>query len=82
MKWYWLSFVDPALPEGKRSLGACYLQAEDPRDACRAAYVHRCNPGGEVQIHDITEWIGNVDPRLKPNTLYSREEIEATEPKE
>lgn len=45
---WWLSFVDPELPQGSRFLGACIVEAATPVGAVLAAHAHGCNPGGEI----------------------------------
>lgn len=48
MAWWWLSFVDPDLPEGTRSLGVSLVQGDDLVEACKEAHRLGINPGGEV----------------------------------
>lgn len=52
---FWLSFVDPARPEGERLLGVCIVHGADIVTAARAAHAAGCNPGGEVAGHPIDE---------------------------
>lgn len=50
---YWLSFVDPDLPEGSRFLGVSLVPARNMLQAIRRAHRHGCNPGDEV----ASQWI-------------------------
>ena len=52
--WYYLSFVDPDLPEGSSWLGGCFVHARNNRDAAAEAWVQGCNPGGDVLIFGPT----------------------------
>lgn len=47
--WWWLSFVDPELPEGSRFLGVAIVQAGDFAAAVARAHRLGINPGGEVE---------------------------------
>lgn len=46
--WWYLSFVDPDLPEGQRWLGGCFVEASGVLSAAMVASARGCNPGGEV----------------------------------
>lgn len=61
MKTYYMSFVDPDLPEGHRWLGACLVKAEDHADATRKSWIAGCNPGGEILF---------VEPEREPNMKW------------
>lgn len=68
LKTYWMSFVDPELPEGARFVGACIVQGFGMKDAFENSHLLKCNPGGEVKIIDMSEhkdkinekWIGRL----------------------
>lgn len=90
MRWFWLSFVDPDLPEGEQFLGvvvigvneiSCALAEKDPRFKNSAfplavgyAHTQRLNPGGEVKGYEITDDIEKVAPEFR-NRLLSAEEL-------
>lgn len=46
---YFLSFIDPNLPVGQRSLGVAIVEAVNFTDALKATWFLGINPGGEVQ---------------------------------
>lgn len=48
-EWWYLSFVDPDLPEGERWVGGCYVPATSVEEALTVSHVLGINPGGEVQ---------------------------------
>lgn len=48
--WYWLSFIDPDRPQGRRFLGVAVVRAEGPLSATNKAHDLGINPGGEVAI--------------------------------
>lgn len=60
--WWWLSFADSDLPKGSQFLGACIVQGTQPKmgeprlsDPIPQAHLFSCNPGGEVQFHQIPD---------------------------
>ncbi|MBT4825076.1 hypothetical protein HN695_07250 [Candidatus Woesearchaeota archaeon] len=77
-QWYFLSFRDPDL---NRNLGCCNvalnvneglnsLDAKDTLDVILAkTRTLGINPGGEVKAYKVEK------PELKPNKLYSRQEM-------
>lgn len=77
MTYYWLSFVDDALPKGQRFLGGCLVQAGSATAALIKAHAMKINPGGEVAIVEITDRYEPNVARFQLNHLYSRAEIEA-----
>ena len=58
---FWLSFVDRAMPDGQRFLGCTVVRAADMAGAVRAAWRFGVNPGGDVQGHGIED-DGTLDP--------------------
>ena len=77
MTYWWLSFVDPERPEGKRFLGGTIVAARDEKGAIEEAWRRGVNPGGEVMIVAIPA--GKLS-KMRPdwfNRLVSEEEIEA-----
>lgn len=52
--WWWLSFVDPDRPKGKRSLGICIVPGGNIVQAGQMAWAVGCNPGGQVAGWDIS----------------------------
>lgn len=49
MRWWWLSFVDPALPAGGRFLGVVVVRAPGFATAVQTAHALGINPGGQVR---------------------------------
>ena len=64
MPWYWLSFVDPDLPEGSQFLGVCIVDGDDPVEAVKVAWAAKCNPGGEVLTYEL-ERLPTAAPRYE-----------------
>lgn len=88
MSFWWLPFVDPALPVGSRFLGACIVEIEgvvgetriqQMQRAHQAAWTHGCNPGGAIRAHEIREDAGKRVPRKWVHRLLTRAECEALE---
>jgi hypothetical protein len=59
---FYLSFVDPDLPEGRRFMGACVVDVPKVDDqrlqtalAIKQAWRLNINPGGDVLMLDATE---------------------------
>lgn len=52
---YWMSFVDDSKPKGTKNLGACVVEANDPKEAVVVSHELGCNPGGEVALAPIPE---------------------------
>jgi hypothetical protein len=81
---WWLSFADPALPEGRQFLGACMVDVDDTDldeplmvRAVRAAHRLGCNPGGHVQGHPIPPDIALRVPSQWRARLLTRPECTA-----
>lgn len=49
MTLWWLSFRDPARPEGQRFFDAAVVEGEDMLGAVQAAWNQGLHPGGEVE---------------------------------
>jgi hypothetical protein len=47
--WWWLSFCNAELLEGRRFLGACIVKGRGILSASSAARALGCNPGGEIK---------------------------------
>jgi len=77
MQSYWLSFVDPDLPEGSRFLGVSIVRAEHPKMAVPNAWGLGCNPGGEVMIFPIPQHLESRIEDAYRNRVLSREECGA-----
>jgi hypothetical protein len=73
---FWLSFVDPARPEGRRFVGACLVEARDFLEAGRIAHAAGCNPGGEMKGHSIRKEIAARVGAAWKNRLLTREECD------
>ena len=74
---FWLSFCDPALPQGKRFLGACLVEGNDLIEAAQRAHFLGINPGGEVMG---AAFDSSVEPLIRDhwkNRLLKKEECEA-----
>lgn len=64
MRWY-LSFADPARPEGSRWLGATVVKAMSFPEAVLAARILGCNPGGQIFGHPTPDaWPMPTPPEL------------------
>jgi hypothetical protein len=48
VSWVWLSFVDPARPDGSQFLGCAIVPGDDVVTGAKSAWMLGCNPGGEV----------------------------------
>jgi hypothetical protein len=73
---WWLSFVDPELPRGRRNLGVALVEGENILAAIPEAHRLGCNPGGEVLGFLVPE---DVDVRIGPqwrNRLLTSSEAE------
>jgi hypothetical protein len=64
MPLFWLSFCDPAKPEGSQFLGASIVETCHYTLATREAWAQNCNPGGEVRITEISDDALNSDPAI------------------
>ncbi len=53
MRLWWLSFVDPELPQGERFLGVVILEATGYVEAIEVAHILGINPGGAVQGSEL-----------------------------
>jgi len=75
MTYYWLSFCDDTRPKGEHFLGGCLVEADYVQDAVLVSWEQECNPGGEVQIIEITPpYEANV-ARFRLYYLYSEAEL-------
>lgn len=82
MTLYWLSFADGDRPKGTQFLGACIVEGgnsgdkrADLRAAVQNAWLHGCNPGGEVMSLRLPADV-QIDEGWR-NRLLSRAECEA-----
>lgn len=79
-QYWWLSFIDPNLPEGYRFLGGSIVRAHGIATALRASHEQGCNPGGAVSGTPIPP-----NPTLEAfvseyaNTLLSKSQIDRME---
>jgi hypothetical protein len=74
---WWLSFIDPKLPEGERFIGVCIVGPATSFDhAMRISHAVGCNPGGSVCGHPLDP---NDRPRYEAhaNRLLSHDELDA-----
>ena len=62
MRWWYMSFVDPELPEGHRFLGGILIEARGPTEAMLKSHHQGINPGGEVAT---MEGAANLRPRFR-----------------
>lgn len=81
MSLWWLSFVDPNRPRGRRGIGVVLVEADSFQDAMQRAWVTGCNPGGEVEGHEMPiDRMPNERrvrlARAPRNTLLDREALE------
>lgn len=78
MTWWYMSFADPDLPEGKQFLGACIVEGATFANAITNSHLQGCNPGGEAAAMEL----GDEPPAPASwlNRLLSREEAEAGPP--
>lgn len=53
---WWLSFVDPELPEGRRFLGVAIVRAPNFLAAIREATLADIDPGGDVRGYPLPDW--------------------------
>ena len=74
---FWLSFVDPDLPEGKRFLGVAIVEAQGMTWAIKKAHALGVNPGGEAACYTMPP--GTVD-RKWLDRLLTKEEAESVMP--
>jgi hypothetical protein len=84
MALFWLSFVDPSLPEGSQFLGACVVPGGDTGDdradlslAVRWSWQLGCNPGGRVKA---MRFYASLEPHVRPQwreRLLTRAECDA-----
>ena len=72
MPMWWLSFVDPKGPEGRKFLGVCVVRAADIEEAMAKAWRLGINPGGEVQGYRCPD--GSI-PDDCINRLINRNEL-------
>lgn len=84
-KLWWLSFIDPHLPEGERFLGVAIVEAKDFDMALKKTWELGINPGGQVRGLELEEenFLGNTEQikagleqaRLHQNQLLSLEDL-------
>jgi len=80
MKTWWMSFVDPDKPAGKRFLGVAIVEGRSFKEAhWMSSHVWHCNPGGEIEATDVSE-IAYKIPLEKRNRLLSKKELDAWHP--
>lgn len=70
--WWWLSFVDSALPKGSQFLGVCVVLGDNLMEAVEGSHRLRVNPGGEVVGMEIPT--GMEPPVEKRNRLLGEKE--------
>lgn len=78
MKFFYLSFCDPTLPEGQRFIGATMVKATDERDAVSKTHRLGINPGGEIALIELDLWAFNdipLEARYLVNRLATRDEV-------
>lgn len=51
--WWWLSFADPDLPEGRQFLGVLIMQGWTIQAVITESHVNGLNPGGECEFAHI-----------------------------
>lgn len=73
---WWLSFVNPELPEGQRFLGVSIVRARGVLDAATKAHRQRINPGGEVASFELTGEPPLFIPEKYIGRLLTRAEAE------
>jgi hypothetical protein len=77
MALWWLSFCDTARPKGTQFLGSAIVEAETIYHAVPAAWQHRCNPGGQVQLMELPDGLAKHVPPEWRHRLMTRQESEA-----
>ncbi len=63
-RYFWLSFCDAKRTPGQQFLGVCIVRARGVMTSVQEAHRLGCNPGGEVQIHEIP-----IGVPFEPNDL-------------
>lgn len=76
-QWWWLSFVDPSRPIGKRFLGVAVLPAQTVEDVITLSHLTGCNPGGEIALLPIPTEAMHKIPLTYRNRLLSQQEAES-----
>ncbi len=76
METFWLSFVDPDELPGSRFLGVCIVEAEDFGKAIATAWERSCNPGGQVEVINLTECGHKIKPEFF-NRLLTKDEAQS-----
>lgn len=73
---FWMSFVDPYLPPGRRSLGVCLVRAGSPKGAIIRSHMLGCNPGGELKMYQVPPELQPELARVPRDRLLSRDAVE------
>ena len=74
---YWLSFCDPARPEGQQFLGGCVVDGVvDMVSATKLAWALGINPGGEVNGVEIPPERDAIVAKRWRERLLTREECD------
>lgn len=76
---WWLSFVDPRMPEGSQFLGASQVWADCYMNAVRVAHALGCNPGGEVKGMAADDRLARLVPAEYIGVLMDRHTCEVLE---
>jgi len=63
---FWISFLDPERPVGKKATGVVIVEADAPEAALNSVARQKLHPGGDATIEDIThrapssEWFNRI----------------------
>jgi hypothetical protein len=80
MNYYWMSFCDPARPEGSKFLGALIVRADDESEAVRRSWMLDLNPGGEIELFAIPDQFHERIPAdWVESRLITKQECDAFE---
>ena len=73
-KTWWLSFCNAERPLGEQFLGGAVVRGMGMVEACRAAGVIGCNPGGEVSGIEIPNDLALLIPTTHRDRLLTLEQ--------
>lgn len=78
MPYYWISFVDPELPEGHRNIGIAVIQSSadgDTKDGIKQilkeCWIKKINPGGSAAICQVP-YTKKIEPLIDRLTTKDR----------